>query len=235
MAYFNGKLVEGTTTNEYVCFLDIMGIQNKMEKSVIQAGNMIFKLHAAILEVVRICGYESVSIYPIMDGAYITAKSKQDILDLITRVYSILAADFIKEGKKEHQYLCRAAISFGDIIHGRNIPYKASLEFSHRVGYKENILIGEPMILAYKGEKKAAPFGVFIQESAFCLRGDNSIDKNWRWYESKDVDVDIPPIKNLEVKIEEYFEWCAENNQDELKKIEQHRDAAKEYFNIMER
>lgn len=33
MAFFNAGLLKRTSKNEYVCFLDIMGIKNKMSKS----------------------------------------------------------------------------------------------------------------------------------------------------------------------------------------------------------
>lgn len=228
MAYFDVSLLKGTQRNEYVCFLDIMGMKKKMTKSINQASNMIFKLHAAILEVVRKSGYENVSIYPIMDGAYITAKSKQDMLTLLTYIYCSLAKNFTIEREKEHLYLCRAAVSFGPVIHGRNVPYKASLEFGNRVGYKEQILIGKPMIYAYTNEHNAAPFGIFIDRCACGKKGD--IDKNWHWYKNTDVEVPSELIEKLSEKLDDYFTWCAENNLYEQEKIEQHRDAAREYF-----
>lgn len=194
---------------------------------------MIFKLHATILEVLRKTGYEDISIYPIMDGAYITSKSKQNILNLLTNIYEILANDFIEEKELKHLYLCRAAISFGPVIHGRNIPYKASLEFSNRVGYKEQILIGKPMICAYTNESEAAPFGICIEEHAY--KAADPIDKDWRWYKNEDIEVSPELITKLSQKIEDYFAWCSENKLYELKKIEKHRDASREYFGMIEK
>ena len=74
-AYFNSQLLP-EPSQEYVCFLDIMGIQSRMKKGCLaKCGNFIFKLHATILEAWRTSGYKSVSVYPIMDGAYITSKN----------------------------------------------------------------------------------------------------------------------------------------------------------------
>ncbi len=63
MAYFDAKMLP-TPRNEYICFLDIMGMQAKMLQSLKQACNMIFKLHATIIEILRKSGYSGISVYP---------------------------------------------------------------------------------------------------------------------------------------------------------------------------
>lgn len=229
MAYFNAGLLP-EPEKEYVCFIDIMGMQSKMTESIAQASNMVFKLHATILEVLRKSGYTGVSVYPIMDGAYITAKEKNDICNLLTKIYSNLAKDFVGTYVEKHLYLCRAAISYGQVVHGRNIPYKASLSFESRVGYKEQILIGPPMIYAYKNEKAAAPFGIFIEEHARTGAG---IKEEWKWYKNKNIKIDDGIVEKLKSKIMQYFEWCENNNIYDRDRIISHKDAAKKYYGIV--
>ena len=208
MAFFNEENLPNPG-KAYVCFLDIMGMQNKMKRSVSQSANYMFKLHATILSAWRTSGYENISVYPIMDGAYIVSPQKENLMKLLTNIMQSLTEDLLA-AKFSYWFLVRGAISFGEVIHGRDIPYNASLEFSSRVGYKEQLLIGPAMIDAYKGEHNAAPMGIYICESAFQrLRG---IPQNWKWQGNPKIKIKVEMSK-FQKKLKEYYtDWLTKDD-----------------------
>lgn len=85
-AYFDANKLPDPQ-KEYVCFIDIMGFQTKILHSVKQASNYMFKLHATLLEAWRTKAYNSIAVYPIMDGAYVTSRHKNDLLNFLSYVY----------------------------------------------------------------------------------------------------------------------------------------------------
>lgn len=229
MAYFNADLLP-KPQNSYVCFIDIMGVQNKMKHSLPQTGNYIFKLHATILYAWRNLTYDSISVYPIMDGAYIVSNTKDEMLTLLATIFYDLSVSLLNEPDFKYWYLVRAAISYGEIIHGRNIPYDASLEFSSRVGYKEQLLIGPAMIDAYTGEGKAAPMGIYVADSA------TDINREWKWFDHSGIKVDLAKIDAFKNSLKEYYSVWLEQNESITKypenKRNEHFQLAIEYFGI---
>lgn len=203
MAFFDAKKLP-TAKNEYVCFIDIMGIQSKMSHSINQSSNFIFKLHAIILEIWRTSTYKSISVYPIMDGAYITSSNKSEMLNFLTYIYNSLVKNLLREEDFKYWFWIRAALAYGETIHGRNIPYDASYEFSTRVGYKEQLLIGEPMILAYSKEREAAPMGIYIDNSANSKH--QGIPLDWRWFKNTYIKIDSLQIKLFVQKMNQCYE-----------------------------
>ncbi len=233
-AYFNSQLLP-EPSQEYVCFLDIMGIQSRMKKGCLaKCGNFIFKLHATILEAWRTSGYKSVSVYPIMDGAYITSKNLGELLDLLTDIYSYCAEALLATGDVfEHWYLIRGAVAYGSVIHGRSIPYEASLEFASRVGYKEQLLIGAPMIHAFAGEGRAAPMGIYLDETATGKQ----CCKNWKWFNHCETRPDADTLNGLRQKLVQYYDWLETHADPEdyaREKREEHLRRIKAYFEIPE-
>lgn len=231
-AYFNADKMPNPR-KEYVCFIDIMGIQSKMSHSTKQSSNFIFKLHGTLLEAWRSRGYSTISVYPIMDGAYITSTKKDDILNLLTATYNSLSTALSKEYNYRFWYMVRASIAYGDVIHGRDIPYDACLEFSSRVGYKEQLLISPAMIEAYVGERDAAPMGIHICASASSRR--NGIDASWKWYSNTNIKTDQQNLADFKGKLQEYFAWLNENSDESeypAESRQRHSDAAYNYFNI---
>lgn len=235
MAYFNADKIP-TPQNEYVCFLDIIGIQSRMLHSVKQTSNYIFKLHATILESIREGQYKNVSVYPIMDGAYISSTSKKSILNLLSRLFRELCLA-LREADFKHWYLIRASLSYGPIIHGRDIPYAASNEFTTKVGYKEQILIGSPVTWAYSNESFAPPMGIFFHDSALSssdmmLHG--HIDPNWKWHKDNElIKIDSAMINIFQGKFGEYYDWMythTPENEYPMSKRREHIKAFNNYF-----
>ena len=169
--------------NEYVCWLDIMGTKTKMENSVKTCSIFIFKLHTAVLEAIeKGCDIQT---YPVMDGVYFTSKRKKDMEKALSYIFSTLGKLFIDEKEFEHQFLVKAAVAYGPIIHGSDIGNEINRQFANNEIYKQSLLLGLPMIQAYSGESKAPPFGVFVHESARAFHPEDETPfmfKWWKWF-----------------------------------------------------
>lgn len=235
--FFNNKKLPRTKW-EYVAFVDIMGTQVHMENSVRTTANYIFKFHAAILAAWRNEKYQNVFVYPVMDGAYITATSKDDIEKIVVRIYLELAKILTNETNPKHRFIIRGAITYGETIHGHHVPFEASRVFETDLSYKNNILLGSAMIKAYEGEGCAAPFGVYIDKSAIKNKVGNgrygSFPQNWKWFETQLLKIDPTLVERLKVAVDDYFEKVKDEHHPyhySNEKIEKHQSSAKVYFN----
>ena len=223
--------------NEYVAFVDIMGTQTHMKKSVKETANFIFKLHSAIIAAYREKPYKNVFIYPVMDGAYITSGKIDDMKNILIRIYRSLAELFVEEEKLSYLYLIRGAVAYGEVIHGHNIPYSASRAFEMNLGYKENLLLGNAMISAYIGESKTAPFGIFLDDSAVKHKekGFGSFSADWKWFEDNELKIKPELSQKLSIKIEEYLVSLEDTNHPltyKVDRIKEHKKLTKDYFSV---
>lgn len=235
--YFNAKRLPKPKW-EYVAFIDIMGTQTHMKHNVNTTANYIFKLHAAILAAWRNEKYKNVFVYPVMDGAYITASQKEDIEKILIRIFSEIAKVLISETNPAYRFLIRGAIAYGKTIHGHHVPYSASKVFETDLAYKNNILLGSAMIDAYKAESEAAPFGIFVSDSATKREHESNrkfgaFPKDWKWFTSEALKIDTTRLEKLPSKIDDYFE-CLKDEDNPLhydkEKIEKHQLSAEQYF-----
>ena len=210
--FFDNRFLDGKSHKEYVACVDIMGTRTHMKAGVDEAANFIFKLHAAIISAWREKNYGGVFVYPVMDGAYIATKSKGDMINILLRIYRELAQLFINEPNSLHRYMIRGSVAYGNVIHGHNIPYEASKAFESYLGYKDQIMLGSAMILAYDGESKAAPFGIHIDDSAIrhintVNRGEyGSFEEEWKWYKDTQLDLSGIDFNSLKEKLENTLE-----------------------------
>ncbi len=97
--YFNGDMLPQPQM-KYVCWLDIMGTKKIMSESVQKSANFIFKLHVALLESQK--GHDGISLYPMMDGAYILSSSREEITKFLSETLSRLAVNFSEEQENRH-------------------------------------------------------------------------------------------------------------------------------------
>ena len=141
------------TQNEYVCWIDIMGTKSKMEHSVNTCGIFMLKFHAAILEAIqkKKC---AINVYPVMDGVYITSKSVNDLQTAMFHIFSELGNLFLSENDFHHQFLVKASIAYGPVIHGKDIDNSVNANLAADESYKNSLLIGLPMIQALRENKK---------------------------------------------------------------------------------
>lgn len=225
--------------NEYVCWIDIMGTKRKMEHSVNTCGIFMLKFHAAILEAVQEKGLtkdRAIETYPVMDGVYITSKTRKDLEIALVHIFSELGRLFNSTTDFHHQFLVKAAIAYGPVIHGEDIGDVVNRAIANNPSYKNSLLIGLPMIQAITGEQNAPPFGVFIHESARTFHPDNEDAfsfKWWKWYLHNTSDWTSDETENLHTKITQYFN--NRRNQSifleyPIDRVDAHLKAAEEYF-----
>ena len=213
-------------SQEFVAWVDVMGIQVSMSRSLAKSANFIFKLHTAALQAPN----QNVKMYPVMDGFYASAANQKDILDFLNSVMGAIANVFINEASMEHRFLAKGALAFGPLIHGNAIPNAASPALHGNQQYRDSLLLGMPMVQANTCERLAPPFGIYVHESArtFSPPGDKPINFIWwKWRNPND-----PVWGQLRTALDNYFDWCEKRAgaiEYELSRIDAHRTMARQY------
>ena len=228
--YFNGKKLP-QPQQKYVCWIDIMGIKNIMSESIQQSANFIFKLHIALLESKK--NLDNISLYPLMDGAYILSPTQGEITTFLTRTLTKLAVTFTEEQEHQHRFLVRGALAFGPVYEGVNMDNSASRIFAEHEQYKSRLMVGLPIIQAFTNEKKAPPFSIYICESARAFAPKNEIGFAYRWFRclTSDRTSNGFDYDNFVKAGEEYFEYARKNAQLlEYDKYEEHKNMFLECF-----
>jgi len=224
--------------NSYVCWLDVMGVRQDMLVSLHRTSNNIFKLHSSVLKAERRASYE-ISLYPVMDGVFVVSPIKDHIESFLAQVFETLAETVLQQSNKiYHIFAARAAIAYGPVIHGRDIPDEADLEIARVPWYRGSILLGNPMIQAIRAESQAPPFGIYIDESARSIstEDEHSFNRTWyRWFYPNQSGRSLGKLAiGIGYKLDKYFEWC-ENNRHmsdgyRLEDMKKHREMARQYF-----
>lgn len=199
--YFDNKKLP-RPKRQYVAFIDIMGTKARMNKSVQECANYIFKFHSAVISSWREKPYKNVFVYPVMDGVYITTAKREDMENIVLRIFRYLCDGINSNNDINYLYVVRGAIAYGEVTHGHSVPYDASKAFEMNLGYKDNILLGKAMIDAYANEDKAAPFGIYIHESAIKQNDDKkrqsgSFPPNWKWFQSEKLKIEAEMVDAL--------------------------------------
>ena len=216
---------------EYVAWLDVMGIQVAMSRSLPISANFIFKLHTAALQ----AQCENVTLYPVMDGLYASSENKEGILGFLRSVFEQIAEEFIRERKQLHRFIVRGALAYGSVIHGGNIPEQASPVMHQNDNYRMRLLLGLPIVQANTTEKLAPPFGLYVHESA---RESVSSQKPrtpfiwWQW-RTQHKQGNVETWNSLRESLDEYFAWCSDRSDAidyQASRIEDHRSKARQYF-----
>lgn len=217
----------------YVCWLDLMGAQNQMSTSLEESAIDMFNVHVAIDDVKS--DYD-VDVYPIMDGAYIVSKEQQPLRDFLSDTIAKIAKDNVhSDSDIRYTYIIRAAVSFGPVVHGKEIPDRANSDFfEDSNSYPDSLIIGAPITQAFRGETQAPPFGIFIDESARTFAPDENRPMDRRWYEWFRHHTPYQNLaRDLESRLQSYYDWCEANTHRigySKKKIEEHRQMTEEYL-----
>lgn len=224
--YVNARPISGGK-HEYVCWIDLMGTKSIMGHSLEKAANYICRLHVAIIEAVD----ASMQLYPMIDGMYVTTPSKQSMLNFLRKVFRRLAIEFIAAKEQQHRFLPKAAISYGPVVHGKDITERVNKVLHEDKRIRDSLLFGIPVIAASQGERSAPPFGVFVDQSAriFAPAPSKPLPYVWyKWFDRQDL-----VRANLKQEIESYFDWCATNSHTltySLDRIREHKTMALEYL-----
>ncbi len=232
--YFDSRYFDQRPQTEYVCWLDVMGSGNQMQRSLPISANFIYKLHCAILEAADdLPSKDGIDLYPVMDGAYITSARRGPLQSIINQTMRRVVYTFVNELKPYHQFLVRGAVAYGPVFHGHQLDTRTTRVLATHERIRDSILLGLPIAEAYKAESDAPPFGIAAHSSAraFAPEGDRPFRFIWLdWYRSA-----TPPVDTEELlsKLGAYFEWQDKHyNMTGYKPeaITRHRRLAEEYF-----
>lgn len=234
MTYFNAEKL-GEPRREYVLWLDCMGTQCFMQRSIRTAANFIFKFQNTVAT--HCASVSGMKVYPVMDGVYITSQHSKDILSVATKIMMDLATLFANETNKAYRFLVRGAISYGDVYHGKNVPKDAFVPNGQPTDdvniKKESVLLGTPVIQAYQRESGAPPFGIALHSSCKLDPKKNpKLNCEWFAWCTGDCSTIIP---ELETAVGEYFSHYREQTTFSgytEEKIKAHELAFKQYVHL---
>ncbi len=231
--YFNSGILQ-RASYEYVAWLDVMGTANQMVRSLPIAANFVFKLHCAVLtsyDQLERDDRDCLRLYPVIDGVYITSTSRGPVQNVLVGALQQCVTTFLNAKEPFHHFIVRAAIAFGPVYHGCDLPLGiANILESHKC-IRDAMFIGAPLSQAYREERNAPPFGVAIDESArtFAPGEDQPFRFVWfDWYAHTDPQVDRQAVLK---KLNWYFDWQTEHcnmTGYELSRIDHHRKLSAE-------
>jgi hypothetical protein len=214
--------------NEYVAWVDVMGAQASMSRSIRATANFVFKLHIAALE----ANHSGVTLYPVMDGFYASGIDQTKFLDFLRQVFEKVAFEFISESQQQHRFIIRGGLAFGPVYHGRDVSPQASTVLAQQQDYRRSILLGMPMVQAHLGEREAPPFGIYVHESArtFAPSGVEPLHFTWwRWNTQQNKQT----WQDLNQTMASYFGWYKQRALPlayPVERIEAHSKMYEEYY-----
>lgn len=233
-AYFNAKYL-GVPTREYVLWLDCMGTQCFMNRSIETAANFIFKFQGIVAK--HSSTFSNIHLYPVMDGVYITSPKADDIMKLARKIMQGWATDFANEKEVYHRCLIRGALAYGDVYQGAAIEDRAFYYRPEKTAYNVNknaVLLGAPVIQANQTERNAPPLGIAFHSSCkLSSPAKACFDKEWFVW-SKGYSCE--KLKKLENSVSEYFAHYKKQTKYSGYKedrIKEHEDAFCQYMQLL--
>jgi hypothetical protein len=97
----------------YVAWLELMGAQSIMRRSLATATNFVMKIHVSCQTVVQRQGHSDLDLCPMIDGVYMATTKQSVLLHFLKAVLSKLALAFIFEENPLYHFLVRGAIAYG--------------------------------------------------------------------------------------------------------------------------
>jgi len=226
MTYFDARGLPAPRA-QYVCWVDVMGMETQMKRSIKVSANFVFKLHVAALDE---AATSNVMLYPIMDGFYACSETRADMERFLSGVFNTLAGIFSRERVADFRFIVRGAIAYGDVYHGREIRDDASKRLAEKPDYRASIMLGPPIVDANRAEQDAPPFGIAIHASARVQpkSGEHAYNRDWWpwWQEGFDY-------ADFMKKLEAHYEWCRNHSERigySLSRIVVHEALATRYF-----
>ena len=71
--------------NEYVAWIDVMGMRANLSKSLPVSANFVFKLHSAVLDT----PHTGIQLYPVMDGVFAVGDDKDEVIEFLKNVMTL--------------------------------------------------------------------------------------------------------------------------------------------------
>jgi hypothetical protein len=233
--YFDEKEI-GNPEVGYVCWLDVMGTRSTMLWSVKMAANFVMKLHVATLE--EAPSFQEIELFPVIDGIYLCTANKTQMLNLLKNVFIRLVTGFIAQTDPFYRFIVRGALAYGPVVKGKSLKQGSDiLHSSENESYCDRMLLGMPLSQTYEAARTAAPFGLYVHESAraFAPKGTDVICFiHWQWWKySGGTSTNKQFIDKLTNKLKCHFDWCEQHATSILYEpdaIKRHKTLAKEYF-----
>ena len=222
--YFNtGKLK--SLDNQYVLYIDIMGMKTTMYRSFERSTIFMGKLHVVLVKASE--QVQGVTVYPVMDGAYVTAGQYDQISEFIRIVYTWLGRVFVNTKNLAECFIVRSGLAYGPIVTGDSICEEVSQVLNEKTDYKKHLLFGFPVVLAAIGEESAPPFGVYWDVTVRTAAGTKLAGIWFKWCS------DLSLRSRICNQMKAYYKY-AESHSEELKydekKIEEHRRKAIQFW-----
>ena len=224
--------------SRYVAWIDIMGSGNAMTNALRNASVYVGKLHDAVLKAHRNIPNRC-SAHAMTDGVYVVAHQFSEIRDVVTSVMRSCAQAFAKEDEEGRRFIPRAAIAYGKIVDsgemrkglGRKVPNKDTDRYLH------NVMVGIPFEKAHSSERKAPPFGIYIDESVRTQTVSPEEIVSWvlhRWWNPK---TDQEFANEMGRIVQDHLKWAADNSLSTFfdpDRLDGYLDAVRQYFNLSE-
>jgi len=239
--FFNHDLAP-TPEPEFVCWLDLMGMQNAMLRSLPKTANFAMKLLVAAAPP-QTPHPQTLGVCPVIDGLFIHSPDRDELLGVVKRAIARLAMACISGGQPEHTFLIRGAMAFGPLVKGtlvndecfRPDTYHGSAP--QRPPLADRVIFGFAVSAAYRASHKAPPFGVLLDDSATKsgigaegIAGDGPL---WHWWEHSETECDLPLARELKSCVNAYFDWCSKRPLEtgyEPHRLREHRELFEEYY-----
>jgi hypothetical protein len=227
---------------KYVAWLDLMGSTSIMTRSMAVSASFLGKLHSAALqsktemEDADDTPLEDLRIYPVVDGLYITCTNQTPLLRFLKKTISRCAFDFIFARQELHKFMVRGSICLGPVVEGAALCTKSHFHLKANPAYAEHILFGPPVAIAYKQERLAAPFGIYVDASIRVVTPPERPPltyAHWRWWKLEPRTYDEDLAAELYKQLIIFLEWCHKCNTWVLydrEAIARHTDLVRQYF-----
>jgi hypothetical protein len=106
----------GEPSSEYVAWIDVMGIQGALRRSIKIAANFVYKLHDAALQ----ARTGRLRLYPIMDGFYASSPDSETMGAFLRQVFRSSAQEFVSQEKELFRFLIKGALAMERSIMAQN-------------------------------------------------------------------------------------------------------------------
>ena len=171
-------------------------------------------------------------LYPVMDGLYASSANQTRMLSFLRNVLQTLADEFNNEADPLHRFIVRGGLAFGPTYHGHQVGNPASPVLAAHTDYRDQILLGLPMVQAHISERQAPPFGLFVHESArsFAPDGFHPLHYSWfRWSNPANRAI----WDTLSQRLSEHLQWCADHSLQigyPPDRVNVHREMVRQFF-----
>jgi len=127
------------------------------------------------------------------------------------------------------------AIAYGLIIAGKDFA-KGSNDLKGHEDRVANIILGKPLVQAVEVEKLAAPFGIYVHDSARSFPSEGDISASlvpWKWWVGANLKIECNVLLKT---LEGYMKWAKTHPimaAYKEKSIARHMLLAEEYFELI--